>query len=60
MDLNVDIFQKHKMRNLQLDDNKHKSFQLSICSDQALNENATHASEKDVIWQDLGQYNLQV
>lgn len=54
------LFQKHKMRNLQLDDNKHKSFQLSICSDQALNENAIHASEKDVIWQDSGQYNLQV
>lgn len=54
------LFQKHKMRNLQLDDNKHKSFQLSICSGQALNENAIHASEKDVIWQDSGQYNLQV
>lgn len=48
------------MRNLQLDDNRHKSCQLSICTDQALSENAIHASGKDAIWQDLDQYNLQV
>lgn len=38
------LVQIYKMRNSQLDDNKHISFQLSICIDQALSENAIHAS----------------
>lgn len=52
------LFQKQKMSNLQLDDNKHRSFQLSIYSDQALTENAIHASVEVVVWKD--RYNLQV
>lgn len=43
------LFQKLKMRNSQLGDNKHISFQLSIYSDQALSENAIHASGEIVI-----------
>lgn len=42
-----------------MDDNKHISFQLSICSDQGLSGNATHATGNILLLKDLGRCILQ-